>query len=238
MDPEGARGAARVGGTRCFTLATARTLCPRAGASVPHGSRPPFIPQDYRSLPQTTARSQGRPFIPTAGVVGTGGKLDGLRLPATEVLAKPQGAYVVFAGCSRRRAVSDDRQRTRPRIPAWQPGLSNKRMQLTKLRAAPVLQAEVPPCAPAGRTGGGTASQLIRSVRWTSGVEHATAWPGTTPPDKSGSPAAEQRAYLDCASQESSRSTCEKPAVHRQEAAAHELFRQLGHEGHPSRACS
>jgi len=37
-------------------------------------------------------------------------------------------------------------------------------MQLTKLRAAPVLRAEVPPCAPAGRTDGGTASQLIRSV--------------------------------------------------------------------------
>jgi len=41
----------------------------------------------------------------------------------------------------------------------------NKRMQLTKLRAAPVPQAEVPPCAPAGRTDGGTASQLIRGVR-------------------------------------------------------------------------
>src|SRR5512137_1597102 len=40
-------------------------------------------------------------------------------------------------------------------------------MQLTKLRAAPVLRAEVPPCAPAGRTEGGTASQLIRSVRRT-----------------------------------------------------------------------
>ena len=40
----------------------------------------------------------------------------------------------------------------------------NKRMQLTKLRAAPVLQAEVPPCAPAGQSDGGTASQLIRSV--------------------------------------------------------------------------
>jgi len=39
---------------------------------------------------------------------------------------------------------------------------SNKRMQLTKLRAAPVWQAEVPPCAPAGRINGGTASQLIR----------------------------------------------------------------------------
>jgi hypothetical protein len=45
--------------------------------------------------------------------------------------------------------------------------LSDKRMQLTKLRAAPVPQAEVPPCAPAGQVDGGTASQLIRSVRWT-----------------------------------------------------------------------
>jgi hypothetical protein len=45
----------------------------------------------------------------------------------------------------------------------------NKRMQLTKLRAAPVLRAEVPPCAPAGQTDGGTASQLIRGVlrTWT-----------------------------------------------------------------------
>jgi hypothetical protein len=37
-------------------------------------------------------------------------------------------------------------------------------MQLTKLTAAPVLRAEVPPCAPAGLMGGGTASQLIRRV--------------------------------------------------------------------------
>ncbi len=43
----------------------------------------------------------------------------------------------------------------------------NKRMQLTKLRAAPVWQAEVPPCAPDGETDGGTASQLIRRVRRT-----------------------------------------------------------------------
>ena len=43
----------------------------------------------------------------------------------------------------------------------------NERMQLTKLRAAPERQAEVPPCAPAGKTDGGTASQLIRSVRQT-----------------------------------------------------------------------
>ena len=40
----------------------------------------------------------------------------------------------------------------------------NKRMQLTKLRAAPVWRAEVPPCASAGQRDGGTASQLIRSV--------------------------------------------------------------------------
>ncbi len=46
-------------------------------------------------------------------------------------------------------------------------GQPNKRMQLTKLRAAPVLRAEVPPCAPAGETDGGTASQLIRGVRRT-----------------------------------------------------------------------
>jgi hypothetical protein len=44
---------------------------------------------------------------------------------------------------------------------------SNKRMQLTKLRAAPERRAEVPPCAPAGPLDGGTASQLIRSVRET-----------------------------------------------------------------------
>jgi hypothetical protein len=44
----------------------------------------------------------------------------------------------------------------------------NKRMQLTKLRAAPVRQAEVPPCAPVGKLDGGTASQLIRSVLRTS----------------------------------------------------------------------
>jgi len=45
--------------------------------------------------------------------------------------------------------------------------LSNNAMQLTKLRAAPVRRAEVPPCAPAGQMDGGTASQLIRSVRRT-----------------------------------------------------------------------
>jgi CheY-like chemotaxis protein len=43
-------------------------------------------------------------------------------------------------------------------------GRPNKRMQLTKLRAAPVRQAQVPPCAPAGHTDGGTASQLIPGV--------------------------------------------------------------------------
>jgi len=43
----------------------------------------------------------------------------------------------------------------------------NKRMQLTKLRAAPERQDKVPPCAPAGELDGGTASQLIRRVRRT-----------------------------------------------------------------------
>ena len=40
----------------------------------------------------------------------------------------------------------------------------NKRMQLTKLRAALERQDKVPPCAPAGEIDGGTASQLIRGV--------------------------------------------------------------------------
>jgi hypothetical protein len=53
----------------------------------------------------------------------------------------------------------------------WKIEPPNKRMQLTKLRAAPVLQAEVPPCAPAGEWGGGTASQLIPGVRQTPGRE-------------------------------------------------------------------
>jgi hypothetical protein len=43
----------------------------------------------------------------------------------------------------------------------------NNAMQLTKLRAAPVLHAEVPPCAAAGRLDGGTASPVIGSVRRT-----------------------------------------------------------------------
>ena len=44
-------------------------------------------------------------------------------------------------------------------------------MQLTKLRAAPERQDKVPPCAPAAGTDGGTASQLIRSVRRTTEAE-------------------------------------------------------------------
>jgi hypothetical protein len=54
--------------------------------------------------------------------------------------------------------------------PAEVPGPPNNRMQLTKLRAAPVLQAEVPPCARAGQMDAVTASQLIRSVRRTEGT--------------------------------------------------------------------
>jgi hypothetical protein len=60
------------------------------------------------------------------------------------------------------------------------PGRSNKRMQLTKLRAAPVRQAEVPPCAPAGGTDGGTASQLIRRVRLTNEGTWRTSVVATT----------------------------------------------------------
>jgi hypothetical protein len=43
-------------------------------------------------------------------------------------------------------------------------GPPNKRMQLTKLRAAPERQDKVPPCARAASMDAGTASQLIRSV--------------------------------------------------------------------------
>ncbi len=46
-------------------------------------------------------------------------------------------------------------------------GPPNKGMKLTKLRAAPVWQAEVPPCARSVQSGAGTASQLIPGVRWT-----------------------------------------------------------------------
>ncbi len=56
-------------------------------------------------------------------------------------------------------------------------GPPNKRMQLTKLRAAPERQDKVPPCAPAGRMDGGTASQLIRSVgRTDAGAREARCW--------------------------------------------------------------
>ncbi len=44
-------------------------------------------------------------------------------------------------------------------------GRPNKGMKLTKLRAAPVRRAEVPPCARSVQSGAGTASQLIPGVR-------------------------------------------------------------------------
>jgi len=59
-------------------------------------------------------------------------------------------------------------QGVRPCVPRAN-GRPNKRIQLTKLRAAPERQGKVPPCAPAGETDGGTASQLIRGVRRTGG---------------------------------------------------------------------
>jgi hypothetical protein len=68
------------------------------------------------------------------------------------------------AGQAERTILTTDERVARGMV-AWRPRLPNKRMQLTKLRAAPELQAEVPPCAPAGQTDGGTASQLIRDVR-------------------------------------------------------------------------
>ena len=46
-------------------------------------------------------------------------------------------------------------------------GQPNKGMKLTKLRTAPVRQAEVPSCARAGQLDAGTASQLIAGVRRT-----------------------------------------------------------------------
>jgi hypothetical protein len=72
-------------------------------------------------------------------------------------VAVPFGRGNELLGCTRRGKARRGTSRRATTLP-------NKRMQLTKLRAAPVLQAEVPPCAPAGGTDGGTASQLIRSV--------------------------------------------------------------------------
>ena len=74
-----------------------------------------------------------------------------------EVSAVPFGRWAWRE--DRHRRVGFSRPRRRAATPP------NNAMQLTKLRAAPVLQAEVPPCAPAGETDGGTASQLIASVR-------------------------------------------------------------------------
>jgi hypothetical protein len=53
-------------------------------------------------------------------------------------------------------------------------GRPNRRMQLTELRAAPERQDKVPPCAPAGEMGGGSASQLIRRLgrAWRWGGDH------------------------------------------------------------------
>jgi hypothetical protein len=58
-----------------------------------------------------------------------------------------------------RRHSARDLDRRRNAVPP------NKAMQLTKLRAAPVRRAEAPPRAPAGGMDGGTASQLVASVR-------------------------------------------------------------------------
>jgi len=59
--------------------------------------------------------------------------------------------------------------------PASRP--SNKRMQLTKLRAAPERQDKVPPCAPAGEMdrklthGNSRGIYIVESTRWPDGYE-------------------------------------------------------------------
>jgi len=54
-----------------------------------------------------------------------------------------------------RASVLDNREYWTSRaMPRWSSVQPNKRMQLTKLRAAPVRQAEVPPCAPPARRTG------------------------------------------------------------------------------------
>jgi hypothetical protein len=68
--------------------------------------------------------------------------------------ARILGAGTYWAGRQTSRATASARCATPP----------NKGMKLTKLRAAPVLQAEVPPCARAARMDAGTASQLIPGV--------------------------------------------------------------------------
>jgi hypothetical protein len=52
-----------------------------------------------------------------------------------------------------------------PEVAAFQLFLTGRVWVFGDIRAAPERQDKVPPCAPAGQTDGGTASQLIRSVR-------------------------------------------------------------------------
>jgi hypothetical protein len=82
---------------------------------------------------------------------------------AVESHALAQRLYEVAPGALRCRAAHGVARHGRE--PAWMIELPNRRMQVTKLRAAPVLQAEVPPCASAGKSDAGTALQLVRGVR-------------------------------------------------------------------------
>jgi hypothetical protein len=138
--------------------------CYSSGAVVHFGRKPSStyelprrtatIPKRQRFCPGPSAR---RP-CPGAVVAGVG-------------VVTSEAKLVV--GCTRRGIVMAGQRRY-----VKHPGRSNNAMQLTKLRAAPVLRAEVPPCAPAGGMDGGTASQLIASVRPTVGSSARRSRPG------------------------------------------------------------
>jgi hypothetical protein len=121
------------------------------------GAQPCRCTGESRLTAASSAQSSGRRPGPLGSVLGSSAHVRSTTVSTTFFAALPRatGWPVLRSGVH---AVSS--RRGAP---------SNKRMQLTKLRAAPVLQAEVPPCAPAGQLGGGTASQLIRSARWTRG---------------------------------------------------------------------
>jgi hypothetical protein len=106
-------------------------------------------------------RSSARRLVQGLRQTAPARRLPSVLLLLTGVLGSGDPQYhsdarIGLLGCTRRGQSGKGSRRAEE--------LPNKRMQLTKLRAAPVWQAEVPPCAPAGGTHGGTASQLIRSV--------------------------------------------------------------------------
>jgi len=135
-------------------------------SSTAHSSEPPSIPSCDRAFPRATVHSRSRQPSRV------------WRLRSVTSFRRSARGHRAEQGRQVRHVIPLRTDRPRHTIhPASGPvarglapqrtGLPNKRMQLTKLRAAPERQAEVPPCAPAARMDGGTASQLIRSVRWT-----------------------------------------------------------------------